>query len=405
MALRTASIAADDYDPMRPPFDAGYPWSIGAALVGGASLSNGTTLSGHSPLSAHGDLALRLGWGGHRVLLEGGYAWWSFSGDTFSGRPTGVTGHRIGGRIGYGWLFAEGAIEADVAALYGRYRLWNADDGPALLDVSEPAVRLSGLYPFGPMSNWARGVNLLEDAQLIRRRESPALGLLRDLDVDPGRLGQRVGRGGLALDGLVFHRLQHSRPGRQSQVVFGSQLRRQIGAPIMSGEEIGVAVDPLPWACNHRFEGGRQPRLEAMAATVDRPLLLFAFANDRVGDHSSYLRNLPAERRRLRAIFPIEVDRPYDVLFESNITPERLRSLLDRHHGRLIGFHFGGHATGGGLSLETDDGRPDVLRVEGFAGELAALPRLAFVFLNGCSTANHVDALRRAGGPAGSRSH
>lgn len=63
--------------------------------------------------------------------------------------------------------------------------------------------------------------------------------------------------------------------------------------------------------------------------------------------------------------------------------------------GRIHAFHFAGHASGNWLAFEDDDGAPARASAGGLAGFLGRQPGLVLVFLNGCSTHEQVQRLRR----------
>lgn len=139
-----------------PPVPLRVPMTIGAALLVGASVSPPTDNSGRS-YAPHVDLAGRVGFGRHRLLVQGGYAWWTFAGgfDPFLLKPGKVSGHRLGGRLGYGVLTTSGATEVSLDLLGGLYRLWNTEtEGPEQLHMREVALRAVTNLPF---DNWSRG--------------------------------------------------------------------------------------------------------------------------------------------------------------------------------------------------------------------------------------------------------
>jgi len=123
-----------------------------------------------------------------------------------------------------------------------------------------------------------------------------------------------------------------------------------------------------------------------------RPVLLLAFANDRHGTHARYLM-LPEERRQLEDVLAPARWAGVEVIVEANATPRRLFDLLGAYNDRLVGVHFGGHATGDALTLEDRAGRPQLLHHDGLARRIGALPHLRWVCLNACGTAPHIEAI------------
>ncbi len=126
------------------------------------------------------------------------------------------------------------------------------------------------------------------------------------------------------------------------------------------------------------------------------PVILLVFANDRAGDTSSYLRNLMAEKRAIvAALEPAVTARHCQVVIEHSLTHKRFYDLLDTYGARVVGVHFAGHADPSGLQFEDHYGDSVAARMQGIAERLARLDTLRWVFLNGCGTAVHVDALHR----------
>ena len=68
-----------------------------------------------------------------------------------------------------------------------------------------------------------------------------------------------------------------------------------------------------------------------------------------------------------------------------------------RYRDRIAIFHFGGHADGYRLLLETAEGTPAAADAGGLARFLAQQRGLQLVFLNGCSTEGQVSDLLDAG--------
>ncbi|MCA9540671.1 MAG: CHAT domain-containing protein [Myxococcales bacterium] len=129
--------------------------------------------------------------------------------------------------------------------------------------------------------------------------------------------------------------------------------------------------------------------------TDSRPVILLAFANDREGSNPRYL-SLPEERRELLDALEPAVRAGIKVVDEPNATPERLFDLLGTYNDRIIGLHFGGHATGEALALEDRRGRTRLLLHQGLAKRIGGLPNLRWVCLNACGTATQIRAIHKA---------
>ena len=129
-----------------------------------------------------------------------------------------------------------------------------------------------------------------------------------------------------------------------------------------------------------------------------KPVFLLTFANDR----ERYLRNLPAEQRRLReALQPGETAKRWETEFRLPATLSDLVDVFTRsdRRNRIAIFHFAGHAGDYELLLEAEDGGGAVADAGGLALFLAQQRGLHLVFLNGCSTEGHVQGLLDAGIP------
>lgn len=131
------------------------------------------------------------------------------------------------------------------------------------------------------------------------------------------------------------------------------------------------------------------------------PVILLAYANDR-GDDRRYLRNLPAETRRLRSALKKSVDAGHCELIErTNATLAEILAIFrdSQHRGRIAIFHYAGHADSYHLLFETPEGEPAPMRADAFARFLGvdAGRTLQLIFLNGCSTRRQAQALLDAG--------
>jgi WD40 repeat protein len=135
--------------------------------------------------------------------------------------------------------------------------------------------------------------------------------------------------------------------------------------------------------------------------TAPRPVVLFAFANNRM-DPALYLRNLPEEQRRVReAMTAAEQAGLCEIVERANATAAEVLDVFQdaRYRDRVAIFHFGGHAGSGALLFESPEGAPRLAHAAGLARFLGEQRGLALVFLNGCSTQGQVQGLLAAGVP------
>lgn len=133
--------------------------------------------------------------------------------------------------------------------------------------------------------------------------------------------------------------------------------------------------------------------------SVSTPAILLAFANDR-DDRARYLRNLAEEARQVqRALAAAEGRGHCELVLRQNVTAADILDVFQdaRYRDRIAIFHFGGHADGYRLLLETAAGSPAAANAGGLARFLAPQRGLELVFLNGCSTEGQVLDLLAAG--------
>ena len=129
---------------------------------------------------------------------------------------------------------------------------------------------------------------------------------------------------------------------------------------------------------------------------TDRPIVFLAFADAR-----SDLSSLKVEGWSLKDQFD-ELKRRgviADVVVEEKASLERIYSVFQKHRDRIAIFHFGGHADGDRLLLQSAF-EPRPAYAEGLATLLGQQRGLKLVFLNGCSTRPQVKRLLDAGVPA-----
>ena len=82
---------------------------------------------------------------------------------------------------------------------------------------------------------------------------------------------------------------------------------------------------------------------------MPKPIIFLAFANDKQ-DNARYLRNLANELRGLEVIFQ---DKPCDLVIKTSATIEDIFDVFRRNQDKIAIFHYGGHADGYHLLLET----------------------------------------------------
>jgi WD40 repeat protein len=133
-----------------------------------------------------------------------------------------------------------------------------------------------------------------------------------------------------------------------------------------------------------------------------KPVVFLAFANDLV-DGAAYLRNLATELRGIRkALKEAKNEGLCEVVELSNAAIEDILDVFqdDTYKNRIAIFHYGGHANGYQLLLQSLEGGPAPAHREGLAAFLGRQEGLKFVFLNGCSTRQYALGLTQAGIPA-----
>jgi WD40 repeat protein len=139
-----------------------------------------------------------------------------------------------------------------------------------------------------------------------------------------------------------------------------------------------------------------------MRRTIQPVAVFFAFANDRA-ERARYLRNLPEEQRQVRDAMAAAVDAGLCEMVErANATVDEVLDVFQdpKYRDRVAVFHFGGHAGGVELLLESAEGKATVAHAGGLARFLGQQRGLELVFLNGCSSEGQVQGLLDAGVPA-----
>jgi len=134
----------------------------------------------------------------------------------------------------------------------------------------------------------------------------------------------------------------------------------------------------------------------------NKPVIFLAFANDR-DDTVRYLRNLPAELRQIREVLESAKSAGVcNVVERANATAKDILDVFQHpdYRNRIAIFHYGGHANGYQLLLESPEGKTQLADTGGLAEFLAQQNGLQLVFLNGCSTQQQVQGLQKAGIPS-----
>lgn len=122
---------------------------------------------------------------------------------------------------------------------------------------------------------------------------------------------------------------------------------------------------------------------------AERPVVLLTFANQQ----DAYLANLKEESRKLNDLLSAQHDKQaIEVYREESATVDTIAKAFQRFSKRIVLFHYAGHADGQRLHLEDQGGD-----AAGIADQLALLPNLQLVFLNGCSTYAQVERLLSLG--------
>ncbi len=130
-----------------------------------------------------------------------------------------------------------------------------------------------------------------------------------------------------------------------------------------------------------------------------KPVIFLAFANDKE-DNARYLRNLTKELHEIEEAFK-PVKQFYEVIHYQGITLKILFDKFQEYKDRIAIFHFGGHADGYQLLLQSDKGGNQIAYGSGLADFFATFKdSLKVVFFNGCDTENLATDLVSAGLPA-----
>ncbi len=134
------------------------------------------------------------------------------------------------------------------------------------------------------------------------------------------------------------------------------------------------------------------------------PVIFLAFANDKV-ETARYLRNLPKELEGIRkSLYKAQQAGLCEVVERANATVENLIDVFQEYQERVCVFHYGGHADGYRLLLESFENNNGMgnqtAHGEGLVSFLVKQAGLKLIFFNGCSTQQQTMELVRGGIPA-----
>lgn len=127
---------------------------------------------------------------------------------------------------------------------------------------------------------------------------------------------------------------------------------------------------------------------------MTQPTILLTFSNNM----DDYLPNIVAEQKAIKQELLDFEDKHYlQVRDLQHATTEEIFYHINRYHNRVAIWHYGGHADGRSIQLESEIGVVQSASVKGIAGLLGTQEGLKLVFLNGCATGGQVNALLKSG--------
>jgi len=125
-----------------------------------------------------------------------------------------------------------------------------------------------------------------------------------------------------------------------------------------------------------------------------RPVVALTFSNDQ----DNYLEMLKRESSNIFKALRDFDDKDFIKLYrEESSTMEEVLDLFIHYLDRLAIFHYGGHANGTHLQLETTSGRAELAYSGGLAQLMGLQKELKLVFLNCCATKGQVELLFASG--------
>ncbi|UCH94962.1 MAG: CHAT domain-containing protein, partial [Candidatus Aminicenantes bacterium] len=125
-----------------------------------------------------------------------------------------------------------------------------------------------------------------------------------------------------------------------------------------------------------------------------KPIIILAFAND----NDAYLPMIVRERKNIFKTLQNYHDKGFvQVHKEESTSIADIFALFNRYSDRIAIFHYGGHANGTHLQLESCEGESQLADAKGLAQLMGQQKDLQLVFLNGCATRKQVDILLSCG--------
>lgn len=128
------------------------------------------------------------------------------------------------------------------------------------------------------------------------------------------------------------------------------------------------------------------------------PVIFLAFANN-LKTPQAYLHMLKREGNNIYSkLWPHREKQAIDLHKIDNASIQDIFQVLTELFPNKVSiFHYGGHADGEHLQLESDSGSVELAQAGGLAALLGGQEQLQLVFLNGCSTLDQVKLLLEAG--------
>lgn len=131
-----------------------------------------------------------------------------------------------------------------------------------------------------------------------------------------------------------------------------------------------------------------------MVEQAKKPVIVLAFAND----NDDYLQMVVRERKSIyKSLQDLRDNNCVQVEAEPNTTIEDIFTFFSDYNERIAIFHYGGHASGTHLQLESSPGEAKPAGAGGLAALMGQQKNLKLVFLNGCATHDQVKLLLDAG--------